>query len=108
MRGLRVEGYSEDKNASFRPRRLSFLTSVRYCQNMPHTLITVFQFIAGAGALACWTLGMYIWYLHNYAAKPGMPASQRRQRIVLSFVAMAVLGLVAWGLRMFKESVATV
>jgi hypothetical protein len=75
---------------------------------MLHTLITVLQFIAGAGAIACWTLGMYAWYLHNYSPKPGTSVSQRRQRIVLSFVAMAVLALVGWGLRMFKEVVVTV
>lgn len=75
---------------------------------MLHTLITALQCIAAAGALACWTLGMYAWYLHNYSPKPGTSVSQRRQRIVLPFVAMAILALVGWSLRMFKEAVVTV
>ncbi|UUZ67846.1 hypothetical protein LP416_26005 [Polaromonas sp. P2-4] len=70
---------------------------------MLHTLITVLHFIAAAGAIAFWALGMYFWYLQNHSSKPG--TSQRRQRTILSFVAMAVLGVVALGLRMLKESV---
>lgn len=69
---------------------------------MLHAVLTVLHLVAGAAAFACWTLGMYFWFLLDYAAKPTRP--QRKRRMVLSFVAMLIFGAIAVALRLAKES----
>lgn len=69
---------------------------------MLNTFATVLHAIAALGAIVCWTAGMYFWYLLNHSRKAS--PSQRRRRVILSFVAMLVFGLLAFALRALKES----
>ena len=73
--------------------------------NVLLTLISVLHAAAALGAIVFWCAGMHFWYLLNSPKYPGV-AWQRKWRF-RSFVAMLVLGLVAWGLRLAKESLAS-
>jgi hypothetical protein len=47
---------------------------------------------------------MYFWYLLDHASTPSR--HQRRQRMVLSFGVMLVFGVLAFALRLAKETTA--
>lgn len=61
------------------------------------SMLSTLQLAFATGAMACWALGMYYWWLLDHADQPSR--AQRRTRVVKSFGVMAVLGVIAYLLR---------
>lgn len=67
------------------------------------TFLTALHYVTAVCALVFWGLGMYFWWLLDYAPQP--IRAQRRKRVVGSFIIMGVLGLTAAGLRVLNQSI---
>lgn len=57
------------------------------------TFLTALHYIIAFGAMVFWGLGMYFWWLLNYAPQP--TRAQRRKRVFGSFIIMGLLALLA-------------
>lgn len=61
------------------------------------SMLSTLQLAFATGTMVCWALGMYYWWLLDHANQPSRP--QRRKRVLKSFGVMAVLGAIAYLMR---------